>query len=301
MLHSTGDASKRISILVRICACLSLAIFLSACASAGTKQYPLAEGPRLLPSSKISTRLQTLPPPKEMVNVAVYAYQDQTGQNEPSERFARFSRAVTQGGASVLIDVLAGTGAGKWFRVVERSGVNNLLNERKLIEITRKNYLKKPSNLPPLRFAGIILEGGIVDYDANETTGGLGARSLGIGGNTQYRRHVVTVALRAVSVGTGEVLASVSTTKTLYSTLLNGSVFKFVSINRLLEVEAGITQNEPSSLAVRQAIELAVLNLIVEGAEKGLWQFSNQAAQAEQIEDFKKAYAPKTVSHNAGT
>ena len=45
----------------------------------------------------------------------------------------------------------------------------------------------------------MILEGGIIGYDSNIETGGRGARTLGIGGQTQYRRDVVIVSLRAVS------------------------------------------------------------------------------------------------------
>src|SRR3546814_14597713 len=63
--------------------------------------------------------------------------------------------------------------------------------------------------LPPLLFAGILLEGGIIGDDSNTKSGGLGARFLGIGGSTQYREDTVTVYLRAVSVKTGEVLSTI--------------------------------------------------------------------------------------------
>ena len=55
----------------------------------------------------------------------------------------------------------------------------------------------------------IIIKGAITGYDSNETTGGLGARLLAIGGDAQYRRDIVTVSLRAVDVRNGEVKASV--------------------------------------------------------------------------------------------
>ena len=66
-------------------------------------------------------------------------------------------------------------------------------------------------------FAGILAEGGIIGYDTNILTGGAGASVLGITGNTQYRKDVVTVSLRFVSVQTGEVLLSVANTKTITS------------------------------------------------------------------------------------
>jgi len=69
------------------------------------------------------------------------------------------------------------------------------------------------STLGPLRFAGIILQGGIVAYDSNVVTGGAGVRFLGIGPSTEHRWGLATVALRAVSGDSGEVLASATSTK----------------------------------------------------------------------------------------
>jgi curli production assembly/transport component CsgG len=132
--------------------------------------------------------------------------------------------------------------------------------------------------MPPLRFAGVLLDGGIIGYDSNETTGGLGANYLGIGGNTQYRRDIVTVALRAVSVTTGRVLASVTTSKTIYSVQLEGSAFRFVGVDQLLQIEGGVTRNAPVTLGVQEGIELAVYSLIFEGTKAGLWQFQDVAA-----------------------
>ena len=98
-----------------------------------------------------------------------------------------------------------------------------MLRERELIERTRAIFEgPQAQGLPALHFAGIILKGAIIAYDADETTGGAGARYLGIGGQAEHRRDVVTVALRAVSVQSGRVLASVTTTKTVFSTLDEG-------------------------------------------------------------------------------
>ena len=276
-----------------LCKITILAFSLSACTTAsevGTGKDELVVEPELVPVTNIRQTVRKIPLPATPVDVAVYAYQDKTGQNQPSDDFARFSRAVTQGGEAILIDVLKETGNGKWFNVVERSGFNNLINERKIIDSTRKQYLNADSNLPPLRFAGIILEGGIIDYDVNQVTGGIGARYLGIGANTQYRRNIINVSLRAVSVGTGEVLTSVSTSKTIYSVLLTGSVFKFVAVDEILELEAGVTRNEPAGFAVRQAIELAVYSLITEGLIDGIWKLKDHKKQEEMIRKYKDRY-----------
>ena len=86
---------------------------------------------------------------------------------------------------------------------------------------TRQEFLG-PDNrpLPPvpaLLNAGIILEGGIVSYDSNFLTGGIGARFLGIGADVEHRRDTIAVYLRAIAVKNGKMLTSVNVNKTIYS------------------------------------------------------------------------------------
>jgi len=252
---------------------------LAGCVSSGSVQDPMSQPATLVPETKTGVVLDQLPPPARRLDVAVYSFPDLTGQNKPSENFAEFSRAVTQGGSAILIDVLTKAGGGKWFDVVERNELQALLQERQIIQNTRTAALgDQAPGLPPLRFAGIALQGGIVGYDSNEATGGLGARYLGIGGNTQYRQDIVTVALRAVSIQTGRVIASVTTTKTLYSVAVSGGAFHFVAVDKLLEIESGFTRNHPPTLAVREAIQLAVHALILEGVRNGSWSFADKKA-----------------------
>jgi curli production assembly/transport component CsgG len=223
--------------------------------------------------------LDHLPPPVEALDVAVYSFPDLTGQNKANDNFAEFSRAVTQGGAAILTDVLTKAGGGRWFNVVERNELASLLQERQIIQNTRNAIFgKKAQALPSLRFAGVMLDGGIVGYDTDETTGGAGASYLGVGPSAQYRQDIVSVSLRAVSVQTGRVLTSVTTTTTIYSIQLGATAFKFAKVNKLLQAEIGVTKNSPVTLAVREGIQLAVYDLIFEGARGGLWQFKDQAA-----------------------
>lgn len=239
--------------------------------------------------TKTTHKVKTIPLPEIPVDVAVYDFPDLTGQAKPNESFAEYSRAVTQGGAAILIDVLKKTGNGQWFRVVERTGLKNLVQERTLIENTQRAYGRQ-SGLPPVRFAGLLLEGGIVGYDSNELTGGAGAKYLGIGGDVQYRSDVVTVNLRAVSVQTGEVLASTTTTKQVYSVQVRGGAYKFATAGELLEVELGQSRNDPGSLAVREGIELAVYSLAVDGVRQGLWHLKDRSAEPDFIRSFEQKY-----------
>lgn len=226
--------------------------------------------------------LGDLPPPARPVAVAVYDFEDLTGQFKPSETGQTLSRAVSQGGAAILVKALQDAGDRSWFTIVERESLNNLLNERNIIREMRERYLGEkgvnPQALPAMLFAGVILEGGIVGFDTNTLTGGAGAAFLGIGGHTEYRQDTVTVYLRAVSVRTGEVLTTVTTSKTIASYALGASAFKFVGFKELLEAEAGFTTNEPDQLALQQAIEKAVYALVLEGVDLKLWDFADTNA-----------------------
>ena len=240
--------------------------------------------PVVAPVTPSQRDLLYIPPPAQPVPVAVYSFADQTGQTKP-ETTQSLSRAVTQGGTSVLIKALRDAGNGGWFSVVERERLDNLLRERQIIREMRRTYLGETETpaaiLPSLMFAGVILEGGIISFDSNVETGGVGARFLGIGGSVQYRTNTATVYLRAVSVKTGEVLANVVTQKNVSSIGAEGGAFRYVKYDELLEAEAGYTSNEPSQIAVQAATEKAVYALIMEGARPGprqLWSFADPVA-----------------------
>lgn len=230
---------------------------------------------KLTPKSAAYQDLRKLPEPKGKIAVAVYSLRDQTGQYKPAPD-SSFSTAVTQGGAALLVRALLES---NWFVPVERENFQNLLTERKILRALEnppdKAEPKPAPALPPLMPASILIEGGVVAYESNVRTGGAGARYLGVSLSTQYRIDQVTVNLRAVDVRSGQVLHSVSTTKTIYSQLLDSGVFKFVDFKQLLELEVGYSRNEPTQLCVNEAIESAVMHLIVQGLGKQLWQLKN--------------------------
>ena len=154
---------------------------------------------------------------------------------------------------------------------------DNLLKERQLIRSAREEANDK-HGLGPILYAGMILEGGIVSYDTNIRTGGIGVRWLGIGPDTQYQEDVVTVSIRAISVQTGEVLLSVNTQKTLLSYTAGVAIFKFYDNGtKNFESEIGMTQTEASIHCIKLATDLAVEQLIIQGEKKGLWQFKEKS------------------------
>ena len=219
-------------------------------------------------------QLSNLPPAETMPIVAVYGFKDLTGQRKSKDNLASFSTAVTQGGTEMLIDALKSAGRGKWFRVVERAGIDNLVRERQIVRSTREEH-DEDKGIQPLLFAGIILEGGIIGYDTNMETGGRGGRYLGVGRTTQYRRDVVTVSLRGISTLTGEILLNVQTKKTILSYGEGMDVFRFIDMDtELIEFEDGVAKNESVTVATRAAIEAAVVALIKQGDKRGYWKLA---------------------------
>jgi curli production assembly/transport component CsgG len=276
-----------------------LSLSLGGCIT-GSADDPMAHPATLVPNTKTGIVLDSLPGPRRKLDVTVYNFPDLTGQNKPNDNFAEFSRALTQGGGAVLIDVLTKAGGGAWFDVVERNDLQPLLQERQIIQNTRTAAEgDKAPALPPLRFAGILLEGGVVGYDSDESTGGIGANYLGVGPNIQYRQDIITVALRAVSVQSGRVLASVTTTKTIYSLQIQGSAVMFAAVDELLQAELGFTKNSPATLGVREGVQLAVYALIFEGVKNNLWQFKDKAAGDAFMLELEKQRKASFIQANA--
>ena len=266
--------------MLKVIMTILLGIILTSCAS--TKKVntfkgdmPYVEG---TPTSELLEQIPDLDnQPK--ITIAVYSFIDKTGQRKPSTKFSQLSTAVTQGSDAYVIQALRMVSGGDWFQVVERNGLDNLIKERQLIRSTRDLYdgeTEIGNILKPLLFAGLLIEGGIVGYDSNIQSGGVGARYFGLGVNEQYRVDQVTVSMRIVSVQTGEVLLSTNVTKTIASHASGGDVFRFLDMGtKALELETGVAVNEPVNYAIRTAIEFAVLQLIYAGEKQEFWKFKN--------------------------
>lgn len=261
---------------------LSLAVLTLLNGCAAIQSTGLTESKPELTKSMMVKEFDAIPAPAagKPLSVAVYSFQDKTGQRRPQANVASLSMAVTQGAEAFLIQALQGVGRGRWFDVVERVGIDNLTKERLIIRQMREAYEgPKAQPLMPMQFAGMILEGGIIGYDATTTSGGAGMRIFGIGKQTQWSTDTVTVSLRAVSVNTGKVLAVVTVQKTILSTADSMTALKFFdNATQSFEAEAGLTINEPGTYAVKATIELAVVELIKEGERKGVWAYKQESA-----------------------
>ena len=258
---------------------------IAGCATTQLHEEPL---PPTVAVNKMQKEFDSIPSPAagKKISVAVYSFADKTGQRRPQANVASLSSAVTQVAEVFLIKALQDVGRGEWFEVVERVGIDNLTKERLIIRQMRDAYEGKEAKpLMPMQFAGMILEGGVIGYDASVESGGGAARILGVGLQTQYSKDVITISLRAVSVNTGKVLMAVTVTKIVYSSADSIAVLKFLEKGtQVFEFETGITVNEPGTLAVKAAIEATVVELIKEGEKKGVWDFKKSDPVVPSVE-----------------
>lgn len=267
---------------------IAAAILLAGCGTIGNaiREFddPIVTNPKL----KVEDGLKE--PASGTIAVAVYNFRDMTGQRKASQNIASLSSAVTQGADAYLVKSLQEVGGGKWFKVLERGGLDNLIKERQLIRQMRELYQGKDAQpLPPMLFAGMILEGGIIGYDSNTMSGGSGARLLGIGASTEYRQDEVTISLRAVSVATGEVLVSVNISKTVISFQDKAGMLKFYEAGtKSIELETGSATNESMNKAVQLAIHAGVIEMIRQGAAKGHWSFKTGEKKDELVQKNTK-------------
>lgn len=263
---------QRLFILLAVC-------LLSGCLTAPPKQ---AAKPTLLPRAQSYSDLTHLPLPSGKIYVSVYNIQDETGQFKPYPA-SNFSTAVPQSATSMLVTALKDS---RWFVPLERQGLQNLLNERKIIRAAQENGTVAINNRFPLQSltaANVMIEGSIIGYESNVKSGGVGARYFGIGADTQYQLDQIAVNLRVVNVSTGEVLSSVNTSKTILSYEVQAGVFRFIDYQRLLEGEVGYTVNEPVMLCLMSAIETGVILLINDGIDRGLWDLQNKAENKNEV------------------
>ncbi|VFS81696.1 curli production assembly/transport protein CsgG [Kluyvera cryocrescens] len=80
---------------------------------------------------------------------------------------SNFSTSVPQSATAMLVSALKDS---NWFTPLERQGLQNLLNERKIIRAAQENGTVSDNNrgqLPSLVAANILIEGSIIGYESN--------------------------------------------------------------------------------------------------------------------------------------
>ena len=140
------------------------------------------------------------------------------------------------------------------------------------------------TKLPPLLFAGLILEGQIVSYDSSILSGGNGFRIKGFSPATnQWRVDTVEVSMRLVLTQTGETISNITVKKEILSASVSRDVWRFWEQGtELIELETGYTQTEATGYAIRSAIELGLYKLIEEGKSQKFWDYDYE--KLEEVE-----------------
>lgn len=112
--------------------------------------------------------------------------------------------------------------------------------------------------LTNLATADYLITGAIVAFDSDVESGGTGLRLSNIGFRQERRKDIITVNLRIVDVGSGEVLANKTVTQAVLSVRKQGDTLNYVTLNTVLEFESGLVVNEPATFALDAAIRVAL-------------------------------------------
>lgn len=153
------------------------------------------------------------------------------------------------------------------------ANIDALYNRRRSSIEGEKPFSAFEGSVPvqPLTTADYILSGSIVAYDSDVQTSGAGLRVMNVGGKKEVRRDIITVNLRVVSVASGLILSNKTITQTVASERSGGNILSYITINRVLEFEAGYAVNEPKTFALDAAFQKALLENITEMRARGYW------------------------------
>jgi curli production assembly/transport component CsgG len=296
---------------------------LSACSHLPPVNDPPAHVAVIGSLAKTSPMLAQLPPAPRQITVAVYDFPDLTGQRKPTPPGAvvsELSTAVTQGASSIMIEALKAAGSGTYFNVVDRTRDADQVRERSVIADSTGSPSNKPdkkadgkagssaanANIRRLRPAEYIINGGLVAFERSVLISNSSLAILGIGGSKSVIRNYVSVTMRMVRADTAEVVASVTAYRSVdtdtagissHSRASNGLfpdtlLTKYPSPSDYLEADFSGTRNEMTQIAIREAIEAGLIELIDRGNQMALWQRPPQLVVASS-EPLHHAYKPR--------
>jgi curli biogenesis system outer membrane secretion channel CsgG len=119
--------------------------------------------------------------------------------------------------------------------------------------------------------ADYILMGSIFSYESDLISAGAGVRYQNKGIYGEYRKDTIGINLRLVQVQTGEILSNVNVSQSVASRKVQGDFLNYVTLTKILEIEAGAVVNEPKTLALDAAIRMGIHLIITKMEEAGKW------------------------------
>jgi curli biogenesis system outer membrane secretion channel CsgG len=146
---------------------------------------------------------------------------------------------------------------------------------------------KSNSTIKPLRPADYIINGGVISFERSVLTNNASGAFLGLGGGGSRNRNFVSITMRLVKAQTSEVVQSITVRKSIdsiaagifsknrinptgqYPELL---LLRYPSLSDALDADFSGTIAELGEVALREAIEAAITDLICRGMERGIWR-----------------------------
>ncbi len=265
-------------------ACL-FSLLLAACSGPYLRNAQYGPEPIVGPLTATAPTLENLPAPRRPITVAVYDFPDLTGQRRPGGVVADLSTAITQGASSLVIEALKSAGHGRWFDVVDRTRDADQARERSIRAEAEKG--EKTTDIVPLRPADYILNGGVITFERSVLTSNETADWLGLGGGGNTNRNFVSVTMRLVKAQTAEVVESVTVHKSIDSVAAgifshnraapfgqypNLLLLKYPSLSDALDADFSGTVAELTEVALREAIETAITDLIIRCEADKIWK-----------------------------
>lgn len=197
-------------------------------------------------------------------NIGIYNCIDTSGQKRKGTGGGSdFSSAVPQDCSPFLMASFRSVG---FYRVLERSRIDDVLKERQLATVMHGDVGKKI--LGAMHIADAVMMGQILSYDRSTSQSAGGVALSALGGSRQYVSDAFTFSLRAVSTKTGELIDEVLIKKTVTSLQLDGHVLRVVGVE-MASLEYGASENEAIGVALQEAVDLAVRTLTDQGIKKG--------------------------------
>ncbi|MBF0588784.1 MAG: hypothetical protein HQL53_06625 [Magnetococcales bacterium] len=217
--------------------------------------------PALMPLySQPQRRLTSLPLPRQKISAAVYRFR--AGNGSPLEN------SLTRVATPQLIQTLERSG---WFSPVERERIDHLQAERNLSGIPSQDAV----GMPPLDSARVILEGGLLSYDALNVPAAEAQHYLPGSPPGPALSHRLAIYLRAIDVASGRIVQSVTASHVLMARRVDARLHHVTAIEDAKRGEGGFTMMDPAQLALKDVLHKGVASMIAQGVLAGTWKLKD--------------------------
>lgn len=212
-----------------------------------------------------------------MASVAVTSFEDLTGARVDGGS----STAVAASGHLLLEFILKNYRDEGHLAIYSRRLLSELINERRLAQQANTSYateavnslskatqalmgnakIKPLHDLPDLGPVDFLITGAVIGYDKNTRDSGAAAGMVGISNRYQQSEDSVSVLVELINVKTGAMSGIGIASEFISSKLFNAGVFKYLEVDKILELEGGGSLNEPKTYALYLALTQAVENM----------------------------------------